>query len=313
MRRAGFNNKGFKQCYTSASACSGLHQSPSPRGSLVTHRVCFEFQTWFSDFIGLLRKKDPWIQENSGIVGDWEWLFTNNKMSGNLKVRLVHCPALAPDGTERIWKWGVQRCVTAWQTEKCAWPAHLSQTHNTTASSPEGTPRRETATRTSYYHRFSQTWEQLLLQTKNTHEGGVMERWGHRRAEKPPPHHPKKDVAEQPRAKPDTWRNTALHHGVWKHFPFISSPFDSRTYKHTLSSVLTRQFTFCRSDRHLGSTPSCFSWENVDGQIIYWWILGIFLNMFSLHSLKVFTVRNVFVYEDLNTGTESNFQNRRSN
>lgn len=142
MRRAGFNNKGFKQCYTSASACWGLHQSPSPRGSLVTHQVCFEFQTWFSDFIGLLRKKDTWIQENSGIVGDWEWLFTNNKMSGNLKVRLVHCPALAPDGTERIWKWGIQRGVNAWQTEKCAWLGRLSQTQNTTNTSRgEATPR----------------------------------------------------------------------------------------------------------------------------------------------------------------------------
>lgn len=52
---------------------------------------------------------------------------------------------------------------------------------------------------------------------------------------------PKTETAQnQPRANSDTWRNTALHHGVWKHFPFISSPFDSRSYTHTLSSILTR-------------------------------------------------------------------------
>lgn len=45
MNNAGFNNSCFKQCYTSASACYGSHQSPSPRGELVTQQVCFEFET----------------------------------------------------------------------------------------------------------------------------------------------------------------------------------------------------------------------------------------------------------------------------
>lgn len=234
------------------------------------------------------------------------------EMSGNWKVRLVHCPALAPDGTERIWKWGIQRCVSARQTEKCAWLDRLSQTHNRITSRVEATSG-DSDSHIPLTTASAKAESSFWFRQKNTQwgwgDGGVGASASRRTA---PPHRPKKDVAEKPRAKSDTWRNTALHHGVWKRFPFISSPFDSRTYKHTLSSVLTRQFALCPSDRHLGSTPSCFSWENADGQIIYWWILGIFLNMFSLHSLKIFTVRNVFVYEDLNTGTESNFQNRRS-
>ncbi len=82
----------LKQCYTRASACYGSHQSPSPRGKLVTQQVCFEFETRFYRIVaqkGHIKARKQWDSRRLRMCFE--------KMSGNLKMRLVRCPAFATD------------------------------------------------------------------------------------------------------------------------------------------------------------------------------------------------------------------------